>query len=351
MPNRIGPSPLQKSLEKNLLDLCRPGNKLAFRRKLKKTIAVPLDKTTLLHSTERDGNTPSRDVQSSGYISYSGIAHVIDQLRNRDKMVYRAVSHLVPFKGFPYKCHASAPSVLLVKQANRQNTQDERPSQQPAGSRGYIRGAVEASLRRLRVDYIDVYQIHRPDPDTPAEETMSALHDLVIEGKVRYIGCSNYGGWQIAESNGITQGRGWTPFVSSQPAYNVLNRRAGREHIPACEHYGLGVIPWGPLAGGFLTGKYRRDEPFPEGTRMATNEWARPVLTERNWDRLEQLENFAQGRGITITELALAWLAAQQAVATIIVGATHPAQVRENARASEHILSANDLVEINNITR
>jgi aryl-alcohol dehydrogenase-like predicted oxidoreductase len=159
---------------------------------------------------------------------------------------------------------------------------DEGPSQQPTGSRGYIRRAVEASLRRLRVDYIDVYQIHRPDPDTPAEETMSALHDLVIEGKVRYIGCSNYGGWQIAESNGITQGRGWTPFVSSQPAYNVLNRRAEREHIPACAHYGLGVIPWGPLAGGFLTGKYRRDEPFPEGTRMATNEWARPVLTGHN---------------------------------------------------------------------
>ena len=219
------------------------------------------------------------------------------------------------------------------------------------GSRAYIRRAVEASLRRLGTDYIDVYQIHRPDPATPVEETMSALHDLVTAGRVRYIGCSNYAGWQVAESNGIAQRRGWTTFVSSQPSYNVLNRRAEREHIPACASHGLGVVPWGPLAGGFLTGKYRRGEVFPDGTRMATSEWARPVLTERNWERLECLEALARERGLTMTELAIGWLAAQPAVSTIIAGATRPEQVLENARAGDVRLSAEDLERIDQITR
>ena len=222
---------------------------------------------------------------------------------------------------------------------------------QAGGSRAYIRRAVEASLRRLETDYIDVYQVHRADPDTPVEETMSTLHDLVTEGKVRYIGCSNYAGWQLGESNWIARQHGWTPLVSSQPAYNVINRGAEREHIPACRHYGLGVIPWGPLAGGFLTGKYRRGEGFPEGTRMATSEWARPVLTERNWDRLGRLQAIARERGLTMTELSIGWLVAQPVVSTIIAGATKPEQVEEDARAGEVSLSAGDLEQIDKITK
>jgi aryl-alcohol dehydrogenase-like predicted oxidoreductase len=213
-------------------------------------------------------------------------------------------------------------------------------------SRGYARKAVEASLRRLGTDYIDVYQVHRPDPNTPMEETMAALHELVLEGKVRYLGCSNYAAWQIAESNWIAKHHGWTPFISSQPSYNMINRTVEREHIPACAHYGLGVLPWGPLAGGFLTGKYRRGEAFPEGTRMASSEWARAVLTDRNWDRLDKLQALAQSRGLTMTQLAFGWLLAQPAVSSVIAGATSPAQVQQNAACHEVRLTAEDLAAV-----
>ncbi len=236
--------------------------------------------------------------------------------------------------------------VVMTKFAGRMG---EGPNWSGA-SRGYIRRAIESSLRQLGTDYIDVYQVHWPDPDTPAEETMSALHDLVTAGKVRYIGCSNYAGWQIVESNSIARQHGWTPFVSSQPLYNVIDRRVEREHIPACQHYGLGVIPYSPLAGGFLTGKYERGEEFPEGTRMATMEWARGVLTDRNWDRLAELRAFADERGVTMTELAIGWLVAQPAVSTVIAGATRTEQVEENARAGEVSLNAEDLEQIDKIT-
>ena len=218
----------------------------------------------------------------------------------------------------------------------------EGPSSSGA-SRGYVRKAIEASLRRLGTDYIDVYQVHTPDPKTPMEETMAALHELVVEGKVRYLGCSNYAGWQIAESNWIAKHNGWTPFISSQPSYNMVNRRAEREHIPACAYYGLGVLPWGPLAGGFLTGKYRPGEPLPEGTRMATTEWARRVLTDRNWDRLDKLRSLAESRGLPMTQLAFGWLLSQPTVASIIAGATSPEQVQENAACHEVRLTAEDL--------
>ena len=213
-------------------------------------------------------------------------------------------------------------------------------------SRGYMRRAVEASLRRLGTDYIDVYQVHQYDPTTPIEETMSGLNDLVRSGVVRYIGCSNWAGWQIAEANWIARQHGWVPFVSSQPRYNVIDRVVEAEHIPACLHHGLGLIPWSPLAGGFLTGKHRRDQEPAEGTRMANSPWARAVLTERNWDRLERLEAVASERGITMTQLAIGWLAAQPVVSTIIIGATRPEQVRENAVAAEVQLSAEDIAAI-----
>ena len=213
-------------------------------------------------------------------------------------------------------------------------------------SRGYLRKAVEASLRRLGTDYIDVYQVHQFDKTTPMEETMSALDDIVRAGLVRYIGCSNYAGWQIGESNNIAARYGWTPFISSQPRYNVIDRTVEQEHIPACLHYGLGLIPWSPLAGGFLTGKHRRGEEPMEGTRMATSPWARAVLTDRNWDRLERLERVASERGMTMTQLAVRWLAAQPVVSTIIIGATNPDQVRENAEAGAVALSPEDVAAI-----
>jgi aryl-alcohol dehydrogenase-like predicted oxidoreductase len=214
------------------------------------------------------------------------------------------------------------------------------PPNNSGASRGYIRKAVEASLRRLGTDYIDVYQVHQPDPSTPAEETMSALHDLVTAGLVRYLGCSNYAGWQIAEANLVAQRYGWTPFVSSQPRYNVIDRAVEAEHVPACNRFGLGLIPWSPLAGGFLTGKHRRNEPPAPGSRMERSQWARSVLNDRNWDRLEALERVARSLGLSMTQLAIGWLVAQPVNATIICGATSPEQVRENARAGETRLDA-----------
>ena len=218
-------------------------------------------------------------------------------------------------------------------------------------SRGYIRKAVDASLRRLGTDYIDVYQVHRPDENTPIEETMAALHDLVTEGKVRYIGCSNYASWQVARSNEIATRYGWTPFVSSQPAYNLLNRGIEAEHVPACLEYGVGLIPYSPLAGGFLTGKYRRGEGAPEGTRYAGSPMADRMLNDRNFDRLDALEGFARDRAITMTQLAIGWLAAQPVTSTVIIGATNPEQVRENATCADVHLSADDLAALDQISR
>jgi aryl-alcohol dehydrogenase-like predicted oxidoreductase len=237
--------------------------------------------------------------------------------------------------------------ILMTKFASPMG---EGPNRSGA-SRGYIRKAVEDSLRRLGTDYIDVYQVHRPDPNTPVEETMSALHDLVTEGKVRYIGCSNYASWQVAQSNEVAARYGWTPFVSSQPRYNIIDRAIEAEHVPACEEYGLGLIPYSPLAGGFLTGKYRRGEDAPEGTRYAGSPMAGRVLTDRNFDRLEGLANFAAGRNISLTALAISWLVAQPINSTVIIGATRPEQIAENAAAGAVPLSAEDLAELDELTK
>ncbi len=215
------------------------------------------------------------------------------------------------------------------------------------GSRGYIRKAVEASLKRLDTDYIDVYQAHRWDANTPVEETMSALHDLVTAGLVRYIGCSNFTGWQMAEANLIAQQHGWEPYVSSQPQYNLMTRGIEAEHIPACLRFGLGLIPFSPLAGGFLTGKHKRGQGALPGTRMERNPRAgTTVLTDSNFDRLEAWEKIAEQAGITMTQLAIGWLTAQPVTSTVIVGATNPDQVRENALIGDITLSADVLKAI-----
>ncbi len=217
------------------------------------------------------------------------------------------------------------------------------------GSRLYIRKEIEDSLRRLATDYIDLYQMHRYDPDTPLDETLSTLNDLVHEGKVRYIGCSNFSGWQIADADWIARTHGWTSFVSAQNRYSLLDRSVEKEVIPACERFGLGMIPWGPLASGLLTGKYRRNEAAPSGSKLSNPAMGDRFLTPENFDRVEALERFAEDRGISLLQVALGGLAAQPQVATVIAGATSPEHVEANVEAGLWEPTAEDLEEINRI--
>jgi aryl-alcohol dehydrogenase-like predicted oxidoreductase len=217
------------------------------------------------------------------------------------------------------------------------------------GSRRYIRRAVENSLRRLRTDWIDLYQIHRPDPLTPIEETLSALDDLVREGKVRYIGHSNFTGWQAAEAEWVARTHHLERFISAQNEYSLLTRRIEADLVPALEQYGVGLLPYFPLASGLLTGKYRRGEAAPEGSRVQA--WKmESQLSDPTFDVLERLEAFAADRSITLLEVAVGGLAAQPAVASVIAGATSPEQVAANVKAGEWRPSAEELAQIDRIT-
>lgn len=218
-------------------------------------------------------------------------------------------------------------------------------------SRQHLTDSVHASLRRLNTDYIDLFQVHFPDPKTPIEETLRALDDLVRQGKIRYIGCSNYAAWQVCEAMWTAQEHHLSPYVSVQPAYNLLNRRIEQELVPFCQGYGIGIIPYSPLAGGFLTGKYRPGAAAPEGTRGYNNQMFARTLTERNFDTLQKLEAFVSQRGHTVGELALAWLLARPMVSTVIAGATNPEQVAENVRSGEWRLTAEELQELDKITQ
>lgn len=215
------------------------------------------------------------------------------------------------------------------------------------GTRAYIVGCLEASLRRLRTEWVDLYQMHYPDPTTPIEETLATLDDLVRQGKVRTVGCSNFSGAQIAEAAARTQERRSAPLVTAQNEWNLLNRKAERDVIPACERHSLGQLPYFPLASGMLTGKYRRGEAFAAGTRFATFAYFKGLATEGNFTKVEALENFAAKRGHTLLELAVSWLAAQPCVTSVIAGATTPEQVRGNAAAANWRLSAAELAEVN----
>jgi aryl-alcohol dehydrogenase-like predicted oxidoreductase len=219
-------------------------------------------------------------------------------------------------------------------------------------SRRYIMAAAEASLRRLDTDYLDVYQLHQPDPDTPQEETLAALDDLVRAGKVRYLGNSNFSGWQVADADWISRTRSLARYVSAQNQYNLLDRRIERDLLPACQKFGLGMLPYFPLASGFLTGKYRRGAEAPKGTRLAVMQpMAKQVMTEQNFATLERLEEFARGRGHALVELAMSWLARQPVVSSVISGATRPEQVTENVKACGWKLSHEEVKEIDAITR
>jgi aryl-alcohol dehydrogenase-like predicted oxidoreductase len=214
------------------------------------------------------------------------------------------------------------------------------------GSRRYIRKAVERSLRRLRTDWIDLYQMHAPDPSTPLEETISALSDLVREGKVRYVGSSNFSGWQVTDADWIARTEGHERFISAQNEYSLLDRRVERDLSPALVHHGIGLLPFFPLANGLLTGKYRRGERTPEGTRLAN----RPeYLTDARFDVVEALEAFAERQGVTLLDVAIGGLLAQPAVASVIAGATKPEQVKANAAAGSWIPDDQALAELDMI--
>jgi aryl-alcohol dehydrogenase-like predicted oxidoreductase len=215
------------------------------------------------------------------------------------------------------------------------------------GSRRYIRRAIEASLRRLDTDWIDLYQIHFPDALTPIEETLAALDELVTEGKVRYIGSSNFDGWQVVDADWVARSAGFERFISAQNKYSLYDRTAEDELIPACEHVGVGVLPYYPLEYGLLSGKYRRDEPAPAGTRLS----ARPALLEAaDFDRIEALERFAAEHGVGILDVAIGGLAAQPTVASVIAGATRPEQVAANVAALAWQPTAADLAALDELT-
>jgi aryl-alcohol dehydrogenase-like predicted oxidoreductase len=218
-------------------------------------------------------------------------------------------------------------------------------------SRRHVFDAVENSLRRLGTDWIDLYQIHFPDVTTPIEETLRALDDVVRQGKVRYIGCSNFAAWQVVQAQWTARMEHFVPLISAQSEYNLLNRRIERELVPACQEYGLGILPYFPLASGFLSGKYRPGEKPPEGTRLAA--WGprgEEVLSERNFAILDRLEQFAQARGKTVLDLAIGWLASHPYVPSVIAGATKPEQVEENVKAAEWRLTPEEMSEIDGIT-
>jgi len=218
-------------------------------------------------------------------------------------------------------------------------------------SRRYVMRAVEASLRRLRTDWIDLYQLHQPDPLTPIEETLRALDDLVRQGKVRYVGNSNFAAWQVVDADWTARDRNLSRFVSCQNQYSLLKRDLEAELVPAMQACGLGLLPYFPLAGGLLTGKYRRDAPLPAGTRFArAASRADRFLNAANWAIVERLQDFCAERGHTLLELAVSWLTTRPYVASVIAGATKPEQVEQNIKAADWALTAQDLAEIDKLS-
>ena len=218
-------------------------------------------------------------------------------------------------------------------------------------SRKYIIEAVEDSLRRLQTDYIDLFQVHFPDPRTPIDETLHALDDLVRDGKIRYIGSSNFKSWQVVEADWVSKTEHISRFISAQNEHSLLQRGPEAELIPACEQYGVGLLPFFPLASGFLTGKYRPNEAPPEGTRLGApnSPFAGRILNEGNFDMLVKLEKFAEDRGHSMIELAFGWLASKPVVGSVIAGATKPEQVEQNAKAADWRLSAEEMSEVDEI--
>jgi aryl-alcohol dehydrogenase-like predicted oxidoreductase len=225
-----------------------------------------------------------------------------------------------------------------------------QPDGRARASRSTIVAAVEGSLRRLRTDHIDLYQLHVPDDVTPIEETLSALTDLVRAGKVRYVGSSNFAAWQIADADWTARAVGLERFVSAQNGYSLLDRAVEDEVVPACETYGIGLLPYFPLEYGLLTGKYRRGEEAPPGSRAALDPERSQWLRDAEWDRIEALTSYAEERDLSLLDVAIAGLASQPAVGSVISGATRGEQVRSNAAALRWQPTAEDLVELDALT-
>ena len=224
--------------------------------------------------------------------------------------------------------------VLATKFGHRGGGMGYGPVAGAGGGRSYITVAVEKSLTRLKTDYIDLYQLHTPDPVTPVEETLAALDALVTAGKVRYIGHSNLAGWQIADAAHAALNSGRTPFISAQNAWSMLDREAETEVVPAARHFGLGVLPYSPLANGLLTGKVRRGQQVPANTRLAEPRQA-GYVTDAKLDTVESLIAWGQDQGVSLLEIAIGGLAAQPGCASVIAGATRPEQVKANVAAGE----------------
>jgi aryl-alcohol dehydrogenase-like predicted oxidoreductase len=236
--------------------------------------------------------------------------------------------------------------VLATKFGHRNVDMGYGPAAGAKGGRSYITRAVEKSLRRLRTDYIDLYQLHTPDPATPIEETLTALGELVTQGKVRYIGHSNFSGWQIAEAASAARELGTAAFISAQNQWSLLERGSEAEVVPAAVHYGLGVLPYFPLANGLLTGKVRRGQQPPEGSRLAGR---RDYITDEKLDRVEALIGWANEHSLTVLDVAIGGLAAQPGCSSVIAGATSGDQVKANAEAAAWQPSAEELTDLDRI--
>ena len=233
--------------------------------------------------------------------------------------------------------------VLATKVSSRMS---EGPNQ-AGNSRIHIMDQIEGSLSRLQTDYIDLYQIHWWDDDTPIEETLRVLDDLVRDGKIRYFGCSNFSSWQVCEAVWTSRSVGISSFVSVQPHYSMMERSIESELLPFCQKYDIGVLPYYPLANGFLTGKYRRGEDIPEGTRLGVND--RGMFTEENFDLIDKLDSFSNKRGKTVLDLAFAWLLARGEISSVIAGATSAEQVVSNAATAEFTLTNEEYDEVTSI--
>ena len=217
------------------------------------------------------------------------------------------------------------------------------------GSRAYVMQAVEASLRRLKTEWIDLYMLHMPDPRTPIEETLRALEDLIRQGKVRYIGCSNLSAWQLVEAHWTARSTGSSRFIAASNEYSLVKRGAESDILPVARKYGIGFLPYFPLASGLLSGKYRRDTPPPQGSRFDTTpRLAKPYADA--YEIVERLTAFAEARGRSLLELAFSWLLSQPTVSSVIAGATSADQVAQNVRAADWALSADDLAEVDRLT-
>jgi aryl-alcohol dehydrogenase-like predicted oxidoreductase len=238
--------------------------------------------------------------------------------------------------------------ILATKFGSRQNALGEKSG----ASRGYLLAEAEESLRRLRTDYIDLYQIHYPDPGTPIDETLRALDDLVKTGKVRYVGCSNFSATQLQDAEAAAIKHSVKSFVSSQDEYSLLVRDIEREQLPVIERLGMSELPYFPLASGLLTGKYKKGSTAPKGTRLGDKQaLADRYHTESNLEKVERLQRFAEERGHTLLDLAFSWLLSRKAVASVIAGATKPEQVEANAKAGGWTLNADELAQIDEITQ